>query len=38
MTGPRDGPGTAPAVRELLAVHAAARERTADDHMFAVRN
>jgi hypothetical protein len=27
---------TAPAIRALLAVHAAARERTADDHMFTV--
>ena len=27
---------TAPTVRTLLAVHAAARERTADDHMFTV--
>lgn len=43
MTGPRDVPRrdwagrvAAPAVRDLLAVHAAARERTADEHMFTV--
>ena len=38
--GPGDGPArvtvTAPAIRALLAVHAAARKRTADDHMFTV--
>jgi hypothetical protein len=32
---PEDG-NLPPAVRDLLAAHAAARERTADDHMFTV--
>jgi len=40
LVKPGEGPGrvtvTAPAIRALLAVHAAARERTADDHMFTV--
>src|SRR5581483_2735099 len=44
MTRPEDGPPqgqagrttTPSAVRDLLAVHAAARERTADEHMFTV--
>jgi hypothetical protein len=33
---PPGQPAEPPAVRDLLAAHAAARERTADDHMFTV--